>query len=208
MNPEEHPEQRWKGEVGVATGEDLAQVLKLQQDNLGRNLPEVERQDQGYVSVETPPDMLEEINESDGVTVAKDGDRVVGYAMPLPVDQGRKIPLLDPFIERFSKLSFEGTPITETPHIIIGQVCVDKDYRGRGIIEQLYADFSRRMAEKYDVGITEVGATNPRSYHVHVEKMGMKVLEQYEADGKAWYILAVDFRPFRRAEEEVVDDKK
>ena len=61
----------------------------------------MEKEEQGFVSLETPEKLLREISEQEGITVARVNGRVVGYLMPLSIEQGKQAPLLDPFIERF-----------------------------------------------------------------------------------------------------------
>ena len=94
-------------EIGSASDADLPEVARLQQDNLTRNVAEEEQRKEGFVSVETPPELLKEIANQEGITVAKVGGKVVGYLMPMTVAHAKRIPLLDPFIERFTSLSYE-----------------------------------------------------------------------------------------------------
>lgn len=194
----EQPFKEFKPEIGLANEQDLPFIIRLQQENLGRNISDDEKQQQGFVSVETSPELLKEIAEQEGITVARDGGKVVAYLMPMSVEQGRKIPLLDPFIERFKTIQFDGKPLDEYKYCIIGQVCIDKDYRGKGMLEKLYQELETRLADKYDLGVSEIGANNPRSLHAHLEKVGLNVAEQYSAEGRDWYIVILDFRPFRK----------
>lgn len=190
--------EEFKPEIGLANEQDLSSVIRLQQENLSRNVSDEEKQRQGFVSVETSPELLKEIAEQEGITVARDGAKVVGYLMPMSVEQGRKIPLLDPFIERFKTIQFEGKPLDGYRYCILGQVCIDKNYHGKGILEKLYQELETRLADKYDLGVSEIGANNPRSLRAHLEKVGLKVAEQYSAEGRDWYIVVLDFRPFRK----------
>ncbi len=186
-------------EVGLAKEEDLADVARLQQENLARNVSEKERQEQGFVSVETSPELLKEIAEQEGITVARVQGKVVGYLMPMSVEHGRAIPLLDPFIERFKNVQFEGKPLQDYRYCILGQICIDKNYRGQGILEKLYQELETRLAGKYDLGISEIGANNPRSLRAHLDKMHFQVAEQYSAEGRDWYVVILDFRPHRKS---------
>lgn len=190
--------KKFKPEIGLATEQDLPDIARLQQENLGRNISKEEKQQQGFVSVETSPELLKEITDQEGITVARDGEKVVGYLMPMSVEQGRKIPLLDPFIERFKNIQFKGKPLDEYRYCILGQVCIDKSYRGKGILEKLYQELETRLADKYDLGVSEIGTNNPRSLRAHLDKVGLKVAEQYSAKGKDWYFVILDFRPFRK----------
>lgn len=185
-------------EIGLAKEEDLADILRLQQENLGQNISEAEKEKQGFVSLETPEKLLREILDQEGITVARINGKVVGYLMPMSVEQCKQALLLHPFIEKFETVKFENKPLNEYRYCILGQVCVDKQYRGKGILEKLYEELKSRLAKKYDIGISEIGANNPRSLHVHLDKLGFKITEQYTAQGKDWYIVTLDFRPFKK----------
>lgn len=184
--------------IELAKKDDLVDISKLQQENLGRNLSDSEKQQDGFVSVETPIELLEEIINQEGITVARINGKVVGYLMPLSLAHAKEIKLLDPFIARFDDLKFEGKLLNQYRYCVLGQVCIDKNYRGKGILEKLYQELKTRLSNKYDLGISEIGANNPRSLDAHLNKIGLKINEQYSAEGRDWYIVTLDFRPFQK----------
>ena len=137
--------------IKLATKEDLNDIIRLQQINLAKNISTEEKEKNGFVSVETEFDLLKEIADEEGITLAKDKDKVIGYLMPMTVKHGEKISLLKPFIERFENITFEGKPLHEYKYCILGQVCIDKEYRGKGVLEKLYQELENRLANKYDL---------------------------------------------------------
>ncbi len=194
------PKNNFEGikiEIDIAKEKDLADIIKLQKQNLVSNISKEERKQQGFVSVETPLKLLEEIAKQEGIAIARVKGRVVGYLMPMSVNHAKKVRLLDPFVERFKSIKFEGKDLNDYKYCILGQVCIDKDYRGKGILEKLYEELEKRLSKKYDLGVSEIGANNPRSLHAHLDKIGLKVAEQYSADGRDWYIVILDFRPHK-----------
>ena len=193
----EKPFEQFIPEIGLAKDKDLTDISRLQQENLARNVSDKEKRQQGFVSVETSPKLLKEIAGQEGITVARVGEKVVGYLMPMSVEHGKQIPLLDPFLERFKSIQFEGKSLDEYRYCILAQVCIDKNYRAKGMLEKLYQELEARLADEYDLGVSEIGANNPRSLHAHLDKVGLKVVEQYSAEGKDWYIVILDFRPYR-----------
>lgn len=197
MESEKYFEQ-FHPEIGLAKSEDLADIIRLQQENLYHNFSEEEKQKNGFVSIETPPELLQEIANEEGITVARDKGKTIGYLMPISVEHCQKIPLLDSLIEKLATVKFEGKPLNEYRHCVLGQVCIDKSYRGTGILEQLYQNLETRLADTYDLGVSEIGANNPRSLRAHSEKIGLKIIEQYSAAGRDWYIVVLDFRPYRK----------
>jgi len=200
MEREKKFEEVNQAEFALASDAELEAVARLQQENLGRNVSEDDKATQGFVSVETPMELLKKISDEEGITVARVDGKVAGYIMPITVEHGKHIPLLEPFIARFKNIQVDGRPLAAYRHCIIGQICIDAQYRGQGIFEQLYQELGARLAQRYDVAITEVGANNPRSLHAHTKKAGLKVIEQYTANGQDWYVLLLDFRPFRKLE--------
>jgi len=185
-------------QTGLARPEDIDTILKLQQENLAENVGEQEKNQQGFVSVSTTKEQLEDIAQNEGITVAKVNEKVIGYLMPMTVEHAGGIPLLEPFIEKFKSLKIDSIPLTNLRHCVLGQVCIAKEHRGTGVLEKLYNDLKTRLAEEYDIGISEIGTNNPRSLHAHLDKIGLKIAEQYSADGRDWYIVYLDFRDSKK----------
>jgi GNAT superfamily N-acetyltransferase len=117
--------------------------------------------------------------------------------MPISIDQWKQIPLLDPFIERFQNINFEWKPLNDYKYCILWQTCIDKEYRGKGVLEKLYKELQNRLSHKYDLWISEIWANNSRSLYTHVEKIWLQIIETYIADGKERHVVVLDFRKFR-----------
>ncbi len=180
--------------IGLAEKEDLLPIIELQKVNLGRNLSDTEKAEQGFVSVETSLDLLTRINSQSGIIVARINNTVIGYIIRMTDADTDTIPLLKPFTARFPTITFEGKSLTEYRYCILGQVCIQKEYRGQGLLEKLYTEFRNQSAEKYDLAISEIGTSNPRSLHVHTTKIGFKVAQEYSAEERNWYIVILDLR--------------
>ena len=63
------------------TEDDLLQILQLQQENLPKNISEQEAKEQGFVTLEHNLDLLAEMNTPYPHAIAKNGHKVVGYAL-------------------------------------------------------------------------------------------------------------------------------
>jgi hypothetical protein len=138
--------------------------------------------------------MLKSLNEKNGVLVAVKNSEVIGYEIPLDLENARKIPLLTTFINRILKFKYKGKPLSNYNLIIEGQICIKKEYKGKGIAENLHKRFVNLLKPKYDLIVTEISDQNPRSLHVHTKKLGLSVLEEYSAEGRKWYILIQDLK--------------
>ena len=78
-----------------------------------------------------------------------------------------ELPSLAPMFEQFARCVYRGRPLTEVPFFVGGQVCVDRAYRGRGLIGRLY-DHVRRMAPpEYELCVTEIAVRNQVSLRAH-----------------------------------------
>jgi GNAT superfamily N-acetyltransferase len=172
---------------------DLNGILSLQKANLVRGLSPEEIQSQGFVTVDHTYDQLKRLNDFEKHIIAKDADKVVGYVLAMTQKSKHDIPILVPMFEAFDKIVFNGKRVSDWNYIIIGQVCVDKDYRGRGIFDQCYAAYKKFYQDKYDFAITEIATTNTRSLQAH-KRIGFKEINSYLAPDKTdWVVVAWDW---------------
>ena len=118
--------------------------------------------------------------------------------MPLGYEHAIQIPLLDPFVKRFTELDYEGQKIREYQWVIEGQINIEKEYKRKGIAEVLHKNFVNILQGKYDLIITEISDQNPRSLNVHTKKLGLSVVDEYQAEGRNWYVLLQDIRTDKR----------
>ena len=70
----------------------------------------------------------------------------------------------------------------------MGQVCIDKAYRGQGVFRGLYQKMKVELHKKYDLLITEVAANNPRSLRAH-NAIGFKDLLIYQSGAIDWHLI-------------------
>src|SRR5262245_38255007 len=119
----------------VSTADEVRQILDLQAANLATALTPDVIASQGFVTVRHDPDVLLRMNAAAPSIIAKDGDRVVGYALVMPRAFAPEVPILRPLFERLEELSWRGAPLREQPRwFVMGQICVADSHRGRGIV--------------------------------------------------------------------------
>jgi GNAT superfamily N-acetyltransferase len=176
---------------------DFDAILSIQRQNLFGNLADGERA-QGFLSVEYRADQLEEINRGLGIFVALDADRVLGYAIAETPQFAQQVPLLAHMIGRFPALAFDGRPLPALRNLIYGPVCVDRAARGRGILGGLLGEMSRTLADRYDAGIAFISQVNPHSYHAHVDKLGMRVIDEFDFDTRRFWTVAFSLQALAR----------
>lgn len=176
-----------------AKEKDLIEIRKLQEKHHYKNVSEKEKLKEGFVSVKTSISLLKEINK-EGIFVAEKDNKLLGYVFPLTLKHTKKISLLGPFIKRFSKIKYKNKKLSDYKWIIAGQILVDKEYKGKGIVEELWKSFIKLMRKKYELIISEVSSQNPRSLHVSTTKLNLEILKKYYAEGRNWYIVVYDLK--------------
>lgn len=181
----------------AASDEELRQILELQGSNLTDALDPDERRAEGFVTLRHDLALLREMNAPWPHVIATPAGRaeVVAYALVMLPALRARLPLLGPMFERLDRLEYRGRALGTHRWYIMGQICVAKAHRGRGLVERLYAAHRVQMSPHFDLVITEIDRTNPRSVRAH-EKAGFEIVEEYRSDtGDDWVIVALDLRP-------------
>lgn len=168
---------------------ELQQILDLQQANLRLTRSVEEEKDQGFVTVQHDMDLLSSMNNVAQHVIAKDGEQVVGYALAMTRDFKQKVPILAPMFDLLDNLVVDGLRIGDTDYIVMGQVCVDKEYRGKGIFQGLYKYYFETLRPQFGCVITEIAARNTRSLKAHLG-VGFKVIYEYTEEGfEDWIVV-------------------
>ena len=174
---------------------ELHQILKLQQINLPKNISKQESVEQGFVTVEHNFPLLANMNKSAPQIIATTGKEVVGYALVMLESFADQIPVLIPMFEKLATLHYEGKSFREYRYYVMGQVCVGKGFRGRGLFDGMYHEQRRQLSGKYDFVVTEVATRNTRSMRAH-ERVGFKTIHVYDDPdhGEEWAIILWDWK--------------
>lgn len=99
------------------------------------------------------------------------------------------IPRLVEMYERFDHIQYKGNTIADYNYIIVGQVCVDKEYRGQGLFDSCFAAYKAHFKAKFDFAITEIASINLRSMRAH-ERVGFNSIHIYtDARGVEWHVV-------------------
>jgi ribosomal protein S18 acetylase RimI-like enzyme len=171
---------------------DLQQILQLQQANLPASLTLEERQSQGYVTVTHDLDLLRKMNAASPHIIARSANQVIAYALAMEVKFRNDIDILIPMFDRIdTNLKRQGKAQN---YIVMGQICIAKQFRGQGIFGGLYTHMQASLADRYDYCITEVDAENLRSLKAH-HNQGFQRLELYPDDtGRMWELIIWDWK--------------
>ena len=181
--------------TAVSSPEEVTQMLDLQAQNHVSAVSPAMAQEQGFVTVKHDPEVLHRMNEAKPSIIAKDGDRVVGYAMVMPRSFADQVPVLQPMFDLLDTLSWRGRSLRENPSwFVMGQICVADGYRGRGIFDGMYQKMKAVCSAEYDFVITEIAERNTRSIRAH-ERVGFESLHTFsdEVVGEEWRVVVWDF---------------
>lgn len=170
----------------AATKDELQQILDLQHKNLYQNISEEERKQEGFLTVSHDLNFLIEMNNKVQHIIAKHNDKVVAYALSMHPDFGNRIEILKPMFVKINENIEE-----QTNYIVMGQICIDKLYRGKGIFRNLYKTMQKSLKNKFDYIITEVDKKNTRSINAH-QAIGFKEIVAYNANNQDWSLISIE----------------
>ena len=169
--------------------EDVPAILAVQAANFVGNLNDAERQD-GFLSVEFTCEQLEEMADNVGIVVASDGARLAGYLCASSCEFNRPFPRLAAMMQQLDGIDYGGRPLASARLFIYGPVCIDRPYRGCGLLRGLYTTLKSEVARRYNVGVAFVAYDNPHSLRAHVVGLGMDLVGEFIFSGKRHHILA------------------
>jgi len=171
---------------------DLKQILLLQSDNAKSTLSASAIENEGFVTVRHGLDQLQEMQRQSPQILAVDGDTLAGYALVMPRELKNSIPVLIPMFNLLDTLTYKGAPVKDLRYYVMGQICVAKAYRGKGVFRQLYAAHKKHLSGTYDYCITEISSRNLRSMRAH-EKVGFTLLHRFSDATDEWNIVLWDW---------------
>ena len=177
----------------VTSEKELDEIHALNKASLKFNLSEEEKKQEGFVTWLYSPELLRQMHSLQPSIIAKDGDRVVGYALVTPREARAFHTDLETMINHTQDIPYKGLPLIEHNYYIMGQICIDKDYRGKGLFRLLYEKHKELYSGKYDMLVTEVSTNNKRSQAAH-EKVGFVTINTYPDAEDEWNVVVWDWR--------------
>ena len=178
---------------GASTLMEFQQIIDLQAKNLKGNISKEEAISEGFVTVKHSVELIAAMNSPFSHAIAKDNNQVVGYALMMTQAFGKEVPVLIPMFELIEKFSYKERKLNETSYFVMGQVCIEKAYRGKGLFKGLYQQLISQTKADFDYMITEVATRNLRSMKAHA-KVGFVLLHTYMDDGEEWAMVILDLK--------------
>lgn len=173
---------------------DLEGILALQQANLPTAISPETMKKEGFVTVEHDLELLQKMNQPFPHIVAKAEGRVVGYALVMLEDLRHDVPVLVSMFEQVDKCSYQDKSLKNSDYCVMGQVCIDKMYRGQGIFSNLYQTLKEQLKGDFEYLITEIAQRNTRSLKAHA-KVGFQELDRHIAEnGEIWVVVLLPLK--------------
>ncbi len=177
----------------ATTDEHFKGILKLQRENHYSMVGPEEQAQQGFVFATHDIGTLKKMALTVPQIVAIYEGNVVGYTLAMTASMESKIKELVPMFNEFKRCVYRGKLLTEYNYIVGGQVCVDKDHRGKGLLKRLYHELRNNTDPRYSICVTEISQRNSKSLGAHLN-MGFEIIRTYEDEKEVWDIVAWQMR--------------
>lgn len=189
------------------TTAELWEILDLQKVNLLHKISQEEAESQGFITVNHSFEQLQKMNAVEKHLIAKENNQIIAYILAMTVHAQFDIPILIPMFEIFKQIIFKGKAVSDYNYLVVGQVCVAKEYRGQGLFDACYATYKKYFQEKYDFAITEIACKNTRSRNAH-KRVGFQEVMTYTSPDKVeWAVVIWDWKnPSSNKEEKIKEN--
>ncbi|MES2373039.1 MAG: GNAT family N-acetyltransferase [Bacteroidota bacterium] len=172
---------------------ELEQIVELQRLNHIDKVDAALWETEGFVTLEFTVQKLRQMKGAYKHVVAKVNNKVVGYALVLLRQHSEHFPFLDEMFRTIDAAVFNGYAVKEKKYFVMGQICVEKKFRGKGLFKTLYHKLKEQMQEDFDFVVTEVSKKNVRSVNAH-KRVGFKDLTDVDSDATEWKVIAWDWQ--------------
>lgn len=176
----------------VTTEEELVQINRLNQLNYRKHITAEERDKEGFVSWPYPLERLQQTQAIAPHVIVKDGDTVIAYAITLLKEAAGIHSDMQEMFDNLASTTYKGRLLSTYNFYCMGQICIDKPWRGKGVFAMLYNHHKKVYSTRFDMLITEISISNPRSQRAH-EKVGFKTIYTYTDANDVWNVVAWDW---------------
>lgn len=178
----------------IGNKSDIDGILSLQEKYLYRNLNEIERKS-GFVTTPFTVNQIEEILLQNGIFIAENKQKIIiAYAFAGSWKYFEQWEIFNYMVSRFPKLAFNGNKITTANSFQYGPVCIDKNYRGKGLLNQIFEEMRIEFYKKYPISVTFINKINVISEIAHTKKLGWEIIDEFEFNNNTYIGLAFDMK--------------
>lgn len=175
----------------AAKNKDIEGVIALQDIYLVSNMTEEEKAS-GFVTTPFSVEQLKEVIRQDGLFIAKDNNKIIAYIFAASWEYFSQWAIFNHMTRMLSELSFKDFSLTDTNTFQYGPICIDKKYRGKGLINPFFDFMRTHLMQRFPVSITFINKTNVPSQKAHIEKLKWSVVGDFEFNNNNYFILGYD----------------
>jgi GNAT superfamily N-acetyltransferase len=177
----------------VSSLNDIIGIKHLQELNLRQHISAQESIDHGFLTASYTIEYLQEMNLACPSIIAKEGNKVIGYALVTTKKVRYGHDLVEDLFDAIDKSEYNGKSLSDINYVVVGQLCVAKEYRGQDLTQKLYGHFRDCLSNEFSYLVTDVALANTRSLRAH-EKRGFQVINQLIYGDLKWNIVLWDWK--------------
>ena len=179
-------------EYKIAQIKDIEKVLELHSKYQIDSIKQEDKKDGFITTAFTKEQMVDLITLEQGLFIAIENEKIVAYVMSASWKFWSRWPMFAFMMEDLPNLEYLGQKLSVQNSYQYGPVCVDKEYRGSGVLEKIF-DFAREnMAKRFPILVTFINKINPRSYEAHTKKLKLEVIKEFSYNNNNYYELVYD----------------
>lgn len=175
----------------IATITDIAGVLALQELYLVTNLSQQEKAS-GFVTTRFTVAQLTEVITKQELFIAKDQNKIIAYIFAGSWDFFKQWPIFNHMSSLLPELNFLDFDITTANSFQYGPICIQKEYRGKGLIKPLFELMRTHLMHKYPLALTFINKTNIPSMKAHTKKLNWTIIGDFQFSNNDYLILGYD----------------
>jgi GNAT superfamily N-acetyltransferase len=181
-------------EVKFAETEDeLRDMRALQLLNLRQHISGEEAISEGFVMAEYSLEYLMEMHASTPAIIAKEGVQLAGYIMLASKDVREGHPLLQGLFQAIDLIPYKGHMLKSANYIVVGQVCVGKEFRGKGLFDRMYSFLQENLKDRFTYCACDIAQDNKRSLKAHM-RMGFQIIGKLTFGELDWDVVLWDWQ--------------
>lgn len=168
---------------------DINGVIELQEKYLLANTP-INNRKNGFVTTPFSFKQIENIISLEGLFVAEYDLKIIAYAFAGSWDFFSQWAIFPFMLNRLEQLNFRDELIFKNNSFQYGPICIDENFRGAGVFQNLFEFMRIKMNKQYKIGVTFINKINERSYIAHTQKLKMDIIDEFEFNNNYYYGLA------------------
>ena len=172
--------------------QELIQIQSLQSKHHKDAIPKNLWGQKGYVTLLYSLEMLQKAGRYYPPIIAKFEDEIIGYLLVFDQKILGLHPVIDHFIAEINTHKFMGKSLQSENYVMVGQLCVDHKFSGKGIAREMYAYFKKFYASSFSYCVTDIDKRNLRSLKLHYS-LGFQLIGKSHTEEAEWNIVLWDW---------------